>query len=89
MKKLRQLLAILLIVIISFTGCANSSNKLTENIETSDVSQNETNKPAEDNTSSTEDVPANNSNTDYDYNFSIYEDGRTFSSQQISVQSDF
>ena len=64
----------------------SSRNTLTKPDDTSDASENTTEKPSED---TTDDVPANNNDTKYNYNFLIYEDGRTFSSEQISVQSGF
>lgn len=88
MKQKRQLLALLLTVIFILTGCANSRNKLETPTKTQPatrpVSQETTADDPDD-----PDVPANNIGSECDYDFSIYDDGRTFTKEQISVQADF
>lgn len=85
MKQKRQLLALLLTVIFILTGCANSRNKL----ETPSRTQPATTPISQETTTSDSDIPANNKGSKYDYSFSIYDDGRTFTKEQIAIQSDF
>lgn len=85
MKQKRQLLALLLTVIFILTGCANSRNKL----ETPSRTEPATTPISQETTTDGSDIPANNTGSKCDYDFSIYDDGRTFTKEQISVQSDF
>lgn len=85
MKQKRQLLALLLTVIFILTGCANSRNKL----ETPSRTEPATTPISQETTTDDSDIPANNTGSKCDYDFSIYDDGRTFTKEQISVQSDF
>lgn len=85
MKQKRQLLALLLTVIFILTGCANSRNKL----ETPSRTEPATTPISQETTTDNSDIPANNTGSKCDYDFSIYDDGRTFTKEQISVQSDF
>lgn len=85
MKQKRQLLALLLTVIFILTGCANSRNKL----EAPSRTQPATTPISQETTTSDSDIPANNTGSKYDYSFSIYDDGRTFTKEQIAIQSDF
>lgn len=85
MKQKRQLLALLLIIIFILTGCANSRNK----IEIPSGTEGTTKPVTEESATNEADVPANNNGSKCDYNFSIYNDGRAFTKEQISVQSDF
>lgn len=85
MKQKRQLLALLLTVIFILTGCANSRNKL----ETPSRTEPSTTRISQETTTNNSDIPANNTGSKCDYDFSIYDDGRTFTKEQISVQSDF
>lgn len=85
MKQKRQLLALLLTVIFILTGCANSRNKL----ETPSRTEPATTPISQETTTNNSDIPANNTGSKCNYDFSIYDDGRTFTKEQISVQSDF
>lgn len=85
MKQKRQLLALLLTVIFILTGCANSRNKL----ETPSRTEPSTTPISQETTTNNSDIPANNTGSKCNYDFSIYDDGRTFTKEQISVQSDF
>lgn len=85
MKQKRQLLALLLTVIFILTGCANSRNKL----ETPSRTEPATTRISQETTTNNSDIPANNTGSKCNYDFSIYDDGRTFTKEQISVQSDF
>lgn len=85
MKQKRQLLALLLTVIFILTGCANSRNKL----ETPSRTEPSTTRISQETTTNNSDIPANNTGSKCNYDFSIYDDGRTFTKEQISVQSDF
>lgn len=85
MKQKRQLLALLLTIIFILTGCANSRNK----IETPSATEASTKPITQEGTTDDSNIPANNTGSKCDYNFSIYDDGRTFTKEQISVQSDF
>lgn len=67
MKKYKQLLAMILVFVISMTGCAANTGNQGKFTGKSASEQEVT----------------------YNYDFSIYEDGRTFSEQQISEQSKF
>lgn len=79
MKKQQQLLALLLAIIFLISGCSNGKNILNTNPTeaTTHISTNE------------DDINASNSHITYDYDFSIYNDGRSFSADDIAVQSDF
>lgn len=68
MKKTRQVIAILLILIFVLSGCSNSRNSSEK-----DISDNKT----------------DTGNTEYDFSFYIYQDGRTFTETQLAIQSDF
>lgn len=85
MKQKRQLLALLLTVIFIITGCADSRNML----ETPSASEKQTTDSKLETTTDDSDIPANSTGSECDYNFSLYDDGRTFTKAQISVQSDF
>lgn len=85
MKPKRQLLALLLTVIFILTGCANSRNKL----ETPSRTEPAATPISQETTTNNSDIPANNTGSKCNYDFSIYDDGRTFTKEQISVQSDF
>lgn len=85
MKQKRQLLALFLTVIFILTGCANSRNKL----ETPSRTEPSTTRISQETTTNNSDIPANNTGSKCNYDFSIYDDGRTFTKEQISVQSDF
>lgn len=85
MKQKKQLLALLLTVIFILTGCANNRNKL----ETPSRTEPATTPISQETTTDDSDIPANNTGSKCDYDFSIYDDGRTFTKEQISVQSDF
>ena len=85
MKQKRQLLALLLTVIFILTGCANSRNKL----ETPSRTEPSTTRISQETTTNNSDIPANNTGSKCNYDSSIYDDGRTFTKEQISVQSDF
>lgn len=76
MRKCKQIIAILLVLIISVTGCADNSRnqEKSQSTRTEATKKNETKK---------------DENKEYNYDFSIYEDGRTFSDEQISEQSEF
>lgn len=88
MKKLKQILALLLTLVFLTGGCANSRNNLNEPAYPSESSA-ENITTAADTNDDKDDVPANTPDITYDYDFSIYEDGRSFTAEQISVQSDF
>lgn len=76
MRKCKQIIAILLVLIISVTGCADNSRnqQKSQSTRTEATKKNETKK---------------DKNKKYNYDFSIYEDGRTFSDEQLSEQSEF
>lgn len=76
MRKCKQIIAILLVLIISVTGCADNSRnqEKSQSTRTEATKKNETKK---------------DENKEYNYDFSIYEDGRTFSDEQLSEQSEF
>lgn len=82
MKKAKQLLALLMILIFILSGCTSSRNNLNTEYTTDSTSADEA-------ASGNDDDISVNSNIKYNYDFSIYEDGRTFSKEQISVQSEF
>ena len=85
MKQKRQLLALLLTVIFILTGCANSRNRL----ETPSETEPATRPVSQETTTDDSDIPANNTGITCDYDFSIYDDGRAFTKDQIAIQSDF
>lgn len=76
MRKCKQIIAILLVLIISVTGCADNSRNQdkSQSTRTEATKKNETKK---------------DENKEYNYDFSIYEDGRNFSDEQLSEQSEF
>lgn len=84
MKKFKQIIVLLLVVIFLISGCTNNEDKLNEpDTPSGTLAQNPTTDDE------TKDVAANNSGITYDYHFSIYDDGRSFGADQISVQSAF
>lgn len=68
MKKTRQVIAILLILIFVLSGCSNSRNSSEKDISDNKI-----------------DI----GNTEYDFSFYIYQDGRTFTETQLAIQSNF
>ncbi len=83
MKKFKQLLSLFLVIIFILSGCANSKNKLDTNEttpqqESSSIGQEETS-----------DISVNNGTLSYNYDISLYDDGRVFDSNQIAIQSEF
>lgn len=81
MRKCKQIIALLLILVISVTGCADNST----NQEKSQSTSTESTKKDE----SKKKASSEKENKEYNYDFSIYEDGRTFSEEQLEEQSEF
>lgn len=78
MKKMKQIIAILLIFAVTVTGCANGAEVQNKAEKTHTESAKEKNKSS----SKEEKIECN-------YDFSIYDDGRTFSQEQLSEQEEF
>lgn len=82
MKKIKQIIAILLILTISMTGCTNSTSSQGKSENTKKESTAKQEKSKKQASSEEENVECN-------YDFSIYEDGRTFSEEQLAGQEEF
>ena len=82
MKKIKQIIAIILILTISMTGCTNSTSSQgkSENTKKESTAKQEKSKKQ---------ASSEEENVEYNYDFSIYEDGRTFSEEQLSEQEEF
>ena len=101
-KTYKQLLALVLSGAILMSGCGQRNNNMlsyeewttadTEAVSSSSEentdSNQETNSFGEEESTSKNDVEAGN-NLTYNYDFSIYNNGRSFSSEQIKIQSGF
>lgn len=82
MKKLKQFIAILLLFSISVTGCTNNGIQQEE-------PQKESSSVKEESSSGKEESSSVKKEQEYNYDFSIYEDGRSFSKKQLSEQEEF
>ena len=83
MKKFKQLLSLFLVIVFILSGCANSKNQLdvnetTPQQESSSITQEETS-----------DISVNSGTLSYNYDISLYDDGRVFDSKQITIQAEF